>query len=124
MVSAVVLQVGLLLVAAGFVAWVVIRKQLAAAKLEQKYLSGLLLMSGSAFIDRNPELYAAAMGEIANIMRSGGWQHNEIKSRIQRALAIAEDNSPPDIFEAANRTAGNLISITAQDRQGIVRSFD
>ncbi len=111
-------QVGLLLIAAvGLVAWLVVRRQLAAARLERKYLAGLLLVSGSAINDRNLELYTAAMKEIANIMRSGRWRHNEIQSRIDRALSIAESNCPADVFEAASRSAQNLISIAAQGRR-------
>jgi thiol:disulfide interchange protein len=110
-------QVGLLIVAAALAAWLVIRKQRAAAKLDRKYLAGLLLMSGSAFNDRNLELYTAAMREIANLMRSRRWRRRGLKSRIDRALSMAEGNCPPDVFEAANRSAKNLISIAAHSRR-------
>jgi hypothetical protein len=106
---------GLLFVAGGLFFWFVIRKRLAATKLKQKHLAGLLLVSGSAFNDRNPELYAAAMREIANVMRSGRWGHTEIESRIQHALSIAQGTCSPDLFETANRLADNIIRITAQN---------
>ena len=111
-------QFGLFILAAGLVSWLVIRRQLAVAKRKRKYLAGLLLMGGSAFNNRNPVLYAAAMGEIANIMRSERWEHNEIKSRIHRALSTAEDSCSPDVFETANRLAKNLMSIAAHGRGG------
>ena len=111
-------QFGLLIVAVGFASWLlVVRKQIAAAKLKRKYLAGLLLVSGSAFNDQNPELYASALGEIANLMESGRLEPKEIRSRIQRALSTAEGTCSPEILRTANRLADDLASITAQSRR-------
>jgi hypothetical protein len=101
---------GFFIVAGALVLWPVIRKR-AKAKARQEQLARLLLVSGGAFKDRNEQLYAAAMKEIVNILRRERCKPADIERKIQRALAIAEIGSCPDIFEGADLLAKKMIQV-------------
>ena len=84
---------------------------------QQQHLAALLLVSTSAFDNRNNELYQAAIKEIVYIMSDERWKRAEIEWRIRQAALIAKQDTTPEIFEKVTCIALNIARVTVRSAQ-------
>lgn len=114
-----ILLIGVLVMGAGVYHWSASRKQTVWVDPNHQHLAALLLVSTSAFDDRNKALYQAAIKEIVYIMSEERWKRLEIEWRMRQALRIARLDSTPEIFEKVNCVAQNIARVTVHSAKAL-----
>jgi hypothetical protein len=117
----VMMLIGVLVMGAGVYHWSASRKKTVTVWVDpnHQHLAALLLVSTSAFDDRNKDLYQAAIKEIVYIMSEERWKRLEIEWRMRQALRIAKQDSTPEIFEKVNCVAQNIARVTVHSAKAL-----